>query len=452
MLLPRPVTAELRGPTIIGDRKSCGPTHSSQPLLFTFDVPAHHGNGALSNSAPQDYLFLHQCMSRKTESNRSASFSQVARSGMLTASDSAVQKLTHGFSHCPNDAGGQTHHGFNSLPKPGRHRLASREAYYDLPRGYSPEGQGRESVSEEAYTFKTPRGGPLASAPLLSNENYDLPSPPGSFYQMPRAFDKNHNALGPAVPESSNGGEPPPRPPKPSQGAEQQRWGSPRLLSGYNGDGATVTVAPRRNTLPAVENIRLHRGSSFENSDHHRQHCLSNSSPSAESITNGSNMRAKPTLICSDSGDNEDNYVPMNPSSSSSPFHVAQADSPQNIYIPMSPGPHHFDFPGFSSTFPARKSSTPSYRPGRLSDITPPPINRNLKPDRKSKPTPLDLRINGIIDELPSTSPSTTSWSRPMPVQNPISSLHCRPVSTQSITSTDSADSEENYVAMVSQV
>ena len=32
---------------------------------------------------------------------------------------------------------------------------------------------------------------------------------------------------------------------------------------------------------------------------------------------------------------------------------------------------------------------------------------------------------------------------------NSMSSQHCRPVSTQSITSTDSADSEENYVAMV---
>lgn len=33
---------------------------------------------------------------------------------------------------------------------------------------------------------------------------------------------------------------------------------------------------------------------------------------------------------------------------------------------------------------------------------------------------------------------------------NSVSSQPCRPISTQSITSTDSADSEENYVAMVS--
>lgn len=35
---------------------------------------------------------------------------------------------------------------------------------------------------------------------------------------------------------------------------------------------------------------------------------------------------------------------------------------------------------------------------------------------------------------------------------NSMSSQPCRPISTQSITSTDSADSEENYVAMVSPV
>lgn len=96
-------------------------------------------------------------------------------------------------------------------------------------------------------------------------------------------------------------------------------------------------------------------------------------------------QRAKAPLTRSDSGDSEDNYVPMNPSSS--PLNASQADSPKNIYIPMSPGPHHFDFPGFSATLPARKGSTASlsHRPGRLSDVTPPPINRNLKPNRKSE-------------------------------------------------------------------
>lgn len=96
-----------------------------------------------------------------------------------------------------------------------------------------------------------------------------------------------------------------------------------------------------------------------------------------------SHQRSKTPLTRSDSGNSDDNYVPMNPGSS--PLSAAQADSPKNIYIPMSPGPHHFDFPGFSATLPTRKGSCASlcHRPGRLSDVTPPPINRNLKPNRK---------------------------------------------------------------------
>ncbi|XP_031647324.1 LOW QUALITY PROTEIN: GRB2-associated-binding protein 2 [Oncorhynchus kisutch] len=471
------------------ERKSSAPVHSSQPVLFTFDVPVRHGGshshhgGSLSNSAPQDYLLLHQCMSRKTESARSASFSQVQHSSNLfVGSDSAVQKFSHGFSHCLNGMGAQLH-GFYSLPKPGKHQLASAvgprsstrpdspQEGYVLPRGYSSEGPSDrlgdmdQQQNEELYTFKTPCN-TLATGNDRnhsndrhsndhnhSNErsndrqtdNYDLPTPPGSFYQIPRTFDKNHNVT-PSGSESSSG--PPPRPPKPSQGSESGGC----LGSLQNGEvTTTVSVIPRRNTLPAVENSRLHRGCSFETSSHHRPIYFNNQGQSVECVNDGfsSYLRTKAPLTRSDSGDSEDNYVPMNPGSS--PLNAAQADSPKNIYIPMSPGPHHFDFPGFSATLPARKGSTASlcHRPGRLSDVTPPPINRNLKPNRKSKPTPLDLRNNGIIDELPFKSPITMSWTRPMPMNSGgMSSQHCRPISTQSITSTDSADSEENYVAM----
>ncbi|KAI7800441.1 putative GRB2-associated-binding protein 2 [Triplophysa rosa] len=381
----------------------------------------------------------------------SASFSQASRSSLLVGSDSAVQRLTHGFSHCLNGMGGQLH-GFYSLPKPGKHqqlssRTDTRDACYVLPRGYSSEEQS-ELDSEDVYIYKTPCN--TLAAPHANEQraldNYDLPSIPGSVYQIPRTFDKNHNALLPSNSDSTNA--PPPRPPKPSQGSETQ-WASPLSTGAQNGDVATVSVIPRRNTLPAVENIKLHRGSSFETGSHQRP-IFNNSGQSVESVNDGfsSYLRTKAPLTRSDSAGSEDNYVPMNPGSS--PLSAALADSPKNNYIPMSPGPHHFDFPGFSATLPARKGSTASQclRPGRLSDVTPPPINRNLKPNRTAKPTPLDLRNNGIIDELPFKSPITMSWTRPMPVMNSMSSQHCRPISTQSITSTDSADSEENYVTM----
>ncbi|MEJ1287402.1 hypothetical protein NN561_018420 [Cricetulus griseus] len=89
---------------------------------------------------------------------------------------------------------------------------------------------------------------------------------------------------------------------------------------------------------------------------------------------------------------------------------------------------HHFDPLGYPSTaFPTHRSSS------RGSDIQPPPVNRNLKPSRKAKPAPLDLR-----SELRFKSPVTKS----------LSPQYCHSISTQSITNTDSRDSEENYVPM----
>ncbi|XP_061916974.1 GRB2-associated-binding protein 2 isoform X1 [Entelurus aequoreus] len=451
--LPRSVGADAGGDSVAplsgGDhhhhhhhrRAAAGPVHSSQPVLFTFDVPARHS----SSSAPQDYLLLHQCMSRRAESARSASFSQATRSHVLMGSDSAVQRLSHGL----NGMGAQLHD-FYSLPKSGKlHSPAPddspEEAGYVLPRGLGGEADGGPWESypedEDVYTFQTPCNALAAAQP---GDNYDLPTPPGSFYQIPRTLDKNHNALTAPGSESSCA-PPPPRPPKP--GGEQ--WGSPRSLGSQNGEAA-VAVIPRRNTLPAVENIRLHRGSSFETAGHQRPLLFNRSGQSMESVDDGfsSYLRTTTPLTRSDSGTSDDNYVPMNPGSS--PLSAAQADSPRTAYIPMSPGPQHFDFPGFSATLPARKGSSASLcqRPGRLSDVTPPPINRNLKPNRKSKPTPLDLKNSSLIDELPFKSPVTTSWTRPLSNMEAVSSQRCRPVSTQSVTSTDSADSEENYVAM----
>lgn len=219
---------------------------------------------------------------------RSASFSQATRSSMFVGSDSAVQKLSHGFSHCVNGMGAQLH-GFYSLPKPGKHQLpphddSPQEACYVLPRGYSSEasalsGLGEpELENEEIYTFQMPCN---TLATTQNNErppdNYDFPTSPGSLYQIPRTFDKNHNALTLSSTESSC--TPPPRPPKPSQGSEGQ-WGSPQSVDSQNGEMTTaVSFIPRRNTLPAVENIRLHRGklkANTGNDDSSPVSCFSN--------------------------------------------------------------------------------------------------------------------------------------------------------------------------------
>ncbi|OCT96210.1 GRB2-associated-binding protein 2 [Xenopus laevis] len=452
---PRSSPAEFNNSShhLLRERKSSAPSHSSQPTLFTFESPSNHAHRtSLSTSAPQDYLFLHQCMSQKSETMRSASFSQATRSSFFMRSDSAVQKLVQGYGHCLNGISGQVH-GFYSLPKPRRLSSELRDSAYDLPRSFGSDTptksslSGLESENEDVYCYKTPSNALCKEFRELSTDSYDLPGTPLSVYQIPRTFtlDKNHNALGLASNDLHS--TPPPRPPKPGQA--ETVWGSPQPQHHHNGDNMAVVNLPRRNTLPAMEN-RRHRASSCEAYDYPGDF---SADQSVESVHDGFNsyLQTKSSLVRSDSADSEDNYVPMNPGSSSQFNPEKMNDNAQSAYLPMSPGPQQFDLLGSSSnSLPARKGSTASLcpRPSRVSDIQPPPVNRNLKPDRKSKPMPLDLRGSTIIDELPFKSPVTRSWSRQPHSMMSSSSQYCRPVSAQSITSTSSGDSEENYVAM----
>lgn len=197
---------------------------------------------------------------------RSASFSQATRSAFFMRSDTAVQKLSQGNGHCMNGVGGQLH-GFYSLPKPSRHNSEFRDSAYDLPRSFGSYTHHKSSLTssetdnEEVYTYKTPNNTLCKEFGELSTDSYDIPATPLSIYQIPRTFtlDKNHNAL--AVATSDSPAAPPPRPPKPGQ--TEPRWGSPpqRPQPGENlGLTPMAATIPRRNTLPAVENSRLHRG------------------------------------------------------------------------------------------------------------------------------------------------------------------------------------------------
>ncbi|KAM5246040.1 GRB2-associated-binding protein 2 [Ctenodactylus gundi] len=438
---PRSSPAELSSSSqhlLLRGRKSSAPSHSSQPTLLTCEPPTpSHAQPALSTSAPQEYLYLHQCISRRAESARSASFSQ----GTRQRSDPAMQKLAQGNGHCVNGVSGPQH-GFYSLPKPSRQHADLRDSTYDLPRSLASLGHmpgsltGSETDSEDVYTFKMPSNTLCRDLGDLLLDNMEVPTTPLSAYQVPRTFtlDRNHNAMGMATPGDS-ATAPPPRPPKPSQ-VDTPRWGSPqqRPLAGDN--RSVAATIPRRNTLPAMDNSRLHRASSCDTYEY---------PPRAEAMSEGvgTAVPRKASVGRSDSTNSEDNYVPMNPSSSSLLAMERASSNSHSIYIPMSPGSHPFDPPSYVATALSLHRGH-----ARGTEVQPPPVNRNLKPDRKAKPSPLDLRTSAVIDELPFKSPVTRSWSRANHSFGSSCSQHCRPVSTQSVTSTDSGDSEENYVPM----
>lgn len=233
---------------------------TSQPAwdLEHASLPRQVGSPGPSN-LPRPSLLL---------SLRSASFSQGTRASFLMRSDTAVQKLAQGNGHCVNGVSGQVH-GFYSLPKPSRHNTEFRDSTYDLPRSLASHGHtkgsltGSETDNEDVYTFKTPSNTLCREFGDLLVDNMDVPATPLSAYQIPRTFtlDKNHNAMAVATPGDS-AIAPPPRPPKPSQ-AETPRWGSPQQRPPINESSRSVSAAatiPRRNTLPAMDNSRLHRG------------------------------------------------------------------------------------------------------------------------------------------------------------------------------------------------
>ncbi|XP_063147098.1 GRB2-associated-binding protein 2-like [Candoia aspera] len=433
------------------ERRTSAPSHSSQSTLFTSESPPNHIRTTLPTSAARDSLFLHQ----QSENTRIASFSQATR--FFMRSNPPVQKLSQENGHYINRVGGRVH-AFYGVPKPSWHNSELRGSAYDLPRSFGcyahtklSRTSSETSEIEEVYTFKTPNSTRCKDFGELSTDSCDIPGAPLSIHQTPRAcmLYKNHNAL--TVASGDTAATPPPRPPK--LGQAESCWGSPqqRLMDGRGLSVSPVaTTTPRRNMLPAVGNCRLLRASSRE-THKHPQPSSGGTVPSAESAVVGpsSYLQNKTLVARSRSVDSEDDYVPMNPVPSLLQNTERPNDSSQHLYGPMSPGPHQLDLMGCSSSaFPAQKGSSSSQPLRRMGEIQPPQVNRNLKPDQKGKPATLDLRGNSVIRELPFKSPVTNLWSRPGQTFHSNFSQYCRPTCAQSITSTNSGGSAEDYVPM----
>ncbi|XP_029938236.1 GRB2-associated-binding protein 1-like [Salarias fasciatus] len=170
------------------------------------------------------------------------------------------------------------------------------------------------------------------------------------------------------------------------------------------------------------------------------------------------------------------NYVPMTPLTPSLPTHAAHTAGDTASLGRQVPPPAHMGFrtspltsvtPG---TPPPRRNTGNAVRGGDV-EATPPPIHRNLKPQRKGvcvnqpaersdsqtageashktkvKPAPLDIStVPQDWQEVPPPvrSPVTRTFTR-----DPSSRRTARPTSGQSSSpSSDSDDPDENYVAM----
>ncbi|XP_031693785.1 GRB2-associated-binding protein 1 isoform X14 [Oncorhynchus kisutch] len=458
-------------------------------------VSVRHLDSESSLDEPQDYLWLVNCESKKPEPNRAHAECSKSTSSETDLNDNVPAHRT------PTSTSSSSKHanGFFSSVLPPHPSSASSiydsppsrggdlsSSLYHLPRSYSqdtvllPKSASASSPpvpvdgdAPELYVFNAPSRKPSMETQMRNlSVSYDIPPTPGSncTYQVPR---------GPASGGSEGGdGMPPPRPPKPSlssltpghppppaERSPTDTYCVPRSMSETDGNYCVPTSAGnkalRSNTIGTMDSSRLRK-------DLGSQDCydIPRTFPSDKSCSFDFNESFNSYLknkgmmpVGSQSMEEVDqNYVPM---SANSPSHHRSGSLSgcepimEPNYVPMTPGPGTLEFSlGKQVPPPAHMGfrsspNTPPRRPMLISDCQPPPVDRNLKPDRKAKPAPLEIKPLPEWEEssAPVRSPVTRSFARdpsrfPMPPRPP--SVH----STAS--STDSEDCDENYVAMVS--
>ncbi|XP_073719191.1 GRB2-associated-binding protein 1 isoform X9 [Misgurnus anguillicaudatus] len=436
-------------------------------------VNVRHLESSSSQDEPQDYLWLAHCESKKPEPNRAHADCSKSTSSEPDCNDNLP-------SHCtPTSASSSKHASVNgffpglydSPPSRGHSLSADSQGLYHLPRSYSqdtvllPKSASSPPAPDgelDVYVFNTPARKPSLEAQLRNlSVSYDIPPTPGrdSTYQVPRTAGVEAVSVATDV-------VPPPRPPKPSlttgsippDRSPTDTYVVPRSVSETDGNycvpsGSGGNKALRSNTIGTMDSSRLRR-------DYGSQDCYDVPRPfPSDNVCSfdfnesfNTYFKNKGMVPVGSTEEVDENYVPMSVHSSSHHRSGSLSEPIQEAnYVPMTPGTE-FSSLGKQVPPPAHmgfRSSpkTPPRRPMQITECQPPPIDRNLKPDRKVKPAPLEIKTVSEWEELtaPVRSPVTRSFTRdpsrfPMPPRPP--SGH----STAS--STDSEDCDENYVTM----
>ncbi|XP_074397944.1 GRB2-associated-binding protein 1 isoform X3 [Zonotrichia albicollis] len=435
---------------------------------------------------PQDYLLLINCQSKKPEpmSQGSPFLSEEGQEYLLledfeskkiplqSQADSAKSSSSETDcndnvpSHKNPVAPGSKHTVNGFFPQqgaydspPSRSALAD-SSLYNLPRSYSqdvlpkaasPSGTDAEG---EQHVFNTPSAVSLDTQMRHISISYDIPPTPGGTYQVPRTFPEgtlSQTSKLETIPDI-----PPPRPPKPHQAADRspvETCGISRTASDTESSYCVPAAgAPpsRSNTISTGDlNVFRKEISSQDCYDIPRTF-LNDRSNSLEGFHNHFKNRSMLTVGSVSSEELDENYVPMNPNSPPRQHSSSFTEPIQETnYVPMIPGT--FDFPLFGKQVPPpahmgfRSSpKTPPRRSVPAAECEPPPVDRNLKPDRKgqspkilrpkphglertdsqtigdfttrrkAKPAPLEIKPLPEWEELqaPVRSPITRSFAR----------------------------------------
>lgn len=439
------------------------PSTALPPSYQLISLPPHPETLGIQED-PQDYLLLINCQSKKPEPTRTHADSAKSTSSETDCNDNVP-------SH-KNPASSQSKHGVNGFfqqqmmydSPPSRATSVSVDSsLYNLPRSYSHDVLPKESPSSteadgELYVFNTPLGTSSVETQMRHvSISYDIPPTPGNTYQIPRTFPEG--TLGQTSKLDTIPDIPPPRPPKPHPAHDRspvETCNIPRTTSDTDGSYCVPTTGmppSRSNTISTVDLNKLRKDASSQDCYDIPRTFPSDRSSSLEGFHNHFKIKNVLTVGSVSNDELNENYVPMNPNSPPRQHSSSFTEPIQEAnYVPMTPGT--FDFSSFGMQVPPpahmgfRSSpKTPPRRPVPVADCEPPPVDRNLKPDRKAKPAPLEIKPLPEWEELqaPVRSPITRSFARDSS-RFPMSP---RPDSVHSTTSSsDSHDSEENYVPM----
>ncbi|XP_043341395.1 GRB2-associated-binding protein 1 isoform X5 [Cervus canadensis] len=481
-----PLAINAAPPSSQGDASSA----AAPPPYQLISLPPHLETLGIQED-PQDYLLLINCQSKKPEpSSQGSSF--VSEEGeeyllledfesktipLQTHAESA--KSTSSETDCndnvpshKNPASSQSKHGVNGFfqqhmmydsPPSRAASLSVDSSLYNLPRSYSHDVLPKVSPSSteadgELYVFNTPSGTSTVEPQMRHvSISYDIPPTPGNTYQIPRTFPEG--ALGQTSKLDTIPDIPPPRPPKPHPAHDRSPVDTCSITRTASDTDSSYCIPTaglppsRSNTISTVDLNKLRKDASSQDCYDIPRTFPSDRSSSLEGFHNHFKIKNILTAGSVSSEELDENYVPMNPNSPPRQHSSSFTEPIQEAnYVPMTPGT--FDFSSFGMQVPPpahmgfRSSpKTPPRRPVPVADCEPPPVDRNLKPDRKVKPAPLEIKPLPEWEELqaPVRSPITRSFAR----DSSRFPLSPRPDSVHSTTSSsDSHDSEENYVPM----
>ncbi|XP_034628289.1 GRB2-associated-binding protein 1 isoform X1 [Trachemys scripta elegans] len=434
-----------------------------------------------SQEDPQDYLLLINCQSKKPEptSPGSSFVSEEGKEYLLLEdfeskkiplqlhADSAksISSETDCNDNVPshkNSAPSLSKHAVNGFfqqqstydsPPPRAASVSVDCSLYNLPRSYSQDGlpkatspSGTDTEGEQ-HVFNTPSATSSLDTQMRHfSISYDIPPTPGGAYQIPRTFPEGTSKLE-TIPDI-----PPPRPPKPHHTSDRspvETCSITRTASDTDSSYCIPTAGlppSRSNTISTVD-LNIFR------KDISSQDCydIPRSFPNDRaSSLEGFKNRSMFTVGSVSSEELDENYVPMNPNSPPRQHSSSFTEPIQETnYVPMTPGTFDFSLFGMQVPPPAHmgfRSSpkTPPRRPVPVAECEPPPVDRNLKPDRKgqspkilrpkphglertdsqtigdfatrrkAKPAPLEIKPLPEWEELqaPVRSPITRSFAR----------------------------------------